>query len=174
MYCRECGSELPQGAHFCPQCGHVAGEEAKSDAGATSAAPPKKKMALWKKIAIGLVAIIVAVVGLALFATSGLREPVDRQLAALGRGDFQAAYSETSQAFQRSTSLAQFEQFIRANPIIAEANDASFSERRVEDGVGYLQGRLTTPSGGVQPISYRLVKEEGVWKVLSIDLNPGQ
>lgn len=174
MYCSECGTALSEDAHFCPQCGHEIVKGASPQSSPASQSPPKKKMALWKKVVIGLIAIIVVSVSLALFLTSGLTGPVERQLAALGRGDIDAAYDVTSQAFQRSTSKAQFEQFVRAYPIITDIADHSFSERRVENGIGYLSGTLTSESGGVQPVSYRLVKENGEWKILGIDLNPGE
>jgi len=97
---------------------------------------------------------------------------VDRQLAAMREGNVQAAYAETSQSFRQSTSIEEFERFVAANPIITTITGHSFPQRRVENGVGYLTGSLTTDSGGVQPVGYRLVKENDEWKILSITFNP--
>ncbi|MBZ0217500.1 MAG: DUF4864 domain-containing protein [Fimbriimonadaceae bacterium] len=173
MFCGKCGTEIPAGAHFCPSCGQAIDENSHGNPGpADAAAPPKKKMAMWKKILIGLVVVIVAAISAALYFTSGLTETVDRQIAALQRGDIRGAYEETSVAFQQNTSIEDFTQFVQSNPILTRITGHSFSSRKVENGVGYLRGKLTTDGGGVQPVSYQLVKENDIWKILSIDFNP--
>ena len=98
MFCSQCGAELPKDAHFCPGCGGSAAPDASREAtasgqpaatdrlapsGPAAAAAPRAKMALWKKIAIGAVVVVVGFVGLALFLTSGLVTPVEAYLGAL-------------------------------------------------------------------------------------------
>ncbi len=173
MFCSSCGTEILKGAQFCPSCGHAVGENGQGSPGpAVAVAPPKKKMAMWKKILIGAVVVIAAAIGAAFYFTSGLSEPVDRQIAALQRGDLRAAYSETSMAFQENTSFEDFSKFIKANPILTKITGHTFTSRKIENGIGYLSGKLTTESGGVQPVAYRLVKENDTWKILGIDFNP--
>jgi hypothetical protein len=186
MFCSNCGKEIPTGGQFCPSCGHVstlAGNSPAASPGISQAsatvqpatvAPVKKKMALWKKISIGVIAFIVAVVALALWATSDLVPPIERQFDALKRGDMQAAYAETATAFRDSVSLPQFEAFLKQYPSLSRNADHSFSERSVDaNGTGHVKGTLKDDRGGVLPIEYQLVKENGQWKILGIKIPTG-
>ncbi len=133
-------------------------------------------MPRWLKITLGIAAgfvvVIGVIVGVVFWATSGLIAPIERQLAAFHAGDMQAAYAETSEAFQKATSVDDFAAFVEANPILKDITDHSFTNRSFENNVGTVSGSLTSSTGGVQPVSYRLVKERGDWKILSIDLSP--
>ena len=62
-----------------------------------------KGLRLWQKILLGIVVFIVLVVTLAMWATSGLDEPVKRHFAALRTGDAVSAYSELSVAARQAT-----------------------------------------------------------------------
>lgn len=179
MFCASCGAKIPEGAHFCPECGATVDGAAEpapkaaaraAPAAAAAATAQKPRMALWKKILIGVVVFIFGVVGLAWFATSGLDEPVERHLSALRAGNIEAAYAETSIAFQQSTSLEDYKAFIDRYPVLKDVTEYSFLNRSVENGVGTLKGKLTTPDGGVVPVEFKLVKENDAWKILGISL----
>ena len=133
-------------------------------------------MPKWLKIALGVVAgiiaVIVAIVYIAIWATSGLVEPVDRQLAALKAGNMEAAYAETSQAFQDATPMQAFTVFVDQNPILKDTASHSFTNRSINNGIGVLEGQLTSSSGAVVPVTYQLVKENDAWKIQHIQLNP--
>ena len=126
-------------------------------------------MPKWLKIVLGVVAgiaaLVVAVIYIAIWATSGLVEPVERQLAALKAGNIDAAYTETSEAFQQATPLPAFTSFVNQYPILKDAADYSFSNRSINNGIGVLEGSLTSSTGGVTPIKYELVKENDAWKI---------
>jgi hypothetical protein len=195
MFCSNCGKEIPADAHFCPACGHVvaptesvsaaslpppppspapAPGQAATTVPAATAVPAKKKMALWKKISIGVVVFVVAAVALALWATSDLVPPIERQLDALKRGDMQAAYSETSTTFRDSVSLPQFQAFVRQHPGLSRNAGHSFSERSVDaSGTGHVKGTLKDDRGGALPIEYQLIKENDQWKILGIKIPAG-
>lgn len=132
-------------------------------------------MPKWLKIvlgvAAGLIAVVAIIVWFALWATSGLIEPIERQLAALKAGDMNAAYAETSEAFKGATSLEQFTTFVDQYPILKDAVSHSFSNRSITNGVGEVSGSLTSSTGGVIPISYQLVKENDVWKIMFIKVD---
>ncbi len=174
MYCKSCGAALPKGAHFCSECGVSLENENSESNILNSTNLPSKKMSFWKKFLIGTAVVVALAIGLAFFATSGLIGPVDRHFAALREGNILAAYAETSQAFRSSTSLEEYERFVKANPILTQVTKHSFSERKVENGIGYLSGKLTTANGGVQPVVFRLVKENDEWKILAISLKPDE
>ncbi|MEZ5840062.1 MAG: DUF4864 domain-containing protein [Hyphomicrobiales bacterium] len=143
---------------------------ASAAAAAPPAIPAKKSMAVWKKIVLGVIGFIAVIVGFALFATSGLIEPIDRQIAALKAGDVPAAYAETSMAFQKATSAEDFAAFVSANPILSEITDHTFTERSFENDLGTVRGTLKTSDGGALPVEYKLIKENGAWKILAISL----
>lgn len=176
MYCSNCGAEITQDSKFCSACGHeisAAAQPVSNEMGVTSAAShaPTKKMALWKKLAIGTVAAIILIVGLSIYLTAPLTEPVDRQITALMERDLLKAYDQTSQAFKDATSYEQFVSFIEARPILLKVVDYSFPEREWENNIGTLRGSLETAEGGVIPVAYQLVKENGEWKILSISFD---
>lgn len=181
MFCSNCGTKIPEGAHFCPDCGTSVDQSVSTSASAASttpgtspaAAPAKTKMALWKKILIGVAVFIGGVIAIAYFATSGLNEPVERHLAALRAGNLEAAYAETSIAFQQNTSIEQYAAFIDRYPVLKNIADYSFGERSIENGIGTLKGKLTTTDGGVVPIEFKLVKENDQWKILGLSLGSG-
>ncbi|MBX3576591.1 MAG: DUF4864 domain-containing protein [Rhizobiaceae bacterium] len=133
-------------------------------------------MPKWLKITLGVVAaviaVIVAIVYIAIWATSGLVEPVERQLAAMKAGNMEAAYAETSEAFQQATPMDAFIAFVDQNPILKDTASHSFTNRSINNGIGVLEGQLTSSTGGVVPVAYQLVKENGVWKIQHIQLNP--
>lgn len=133
-------------------------------------------MPLWLKIVIGIFAglgvLIACIAGFVFWLTLGLVEPIERQLEALKAGDMQAAYEETSEAFRQATPLDAFTSFVGSYPILKDAASHSFPSRSFENNQGTVTGTLTSPTGGVTPATYRLVKENGAWKIIHIDLNP--
>jgi hypothetical protein len=134
-------------------------------------------MPRWLKILLGIVvgiAVVIAVIiGSAMWATSGLLEPVERQLTALKAGDLDAAYAETSQAFQQATSKEQFAAFVEQYPILKEAASWSFPSRSFENNAGKVTGTLTSTTGAVTTVDYDMVYEGGTWKILGIVVTPG-
>lgn len=134
-------------------------------------------MPKWLKIAlavaVGAAAVIALIVWFALWATSGLIEPIERQLAALKAGNMEAAYAETSEAFRGATTQEQFGAFVEQYPILKEAESHSFSNRSISNGVGTVSGTLTSATGGVWPIDYRLTKENEIWKIEYINVGGG-
>ncbi len=81
-------------------------------------------MPRWLKIVLGIaagLAVVIAIaVTVALWATSGLIEPIERQLAALKAGNIEAAYAETSEAFHQATPIDKFTAFVDQFPILKD------------------------------------------------------
>lgn len=105
-------------------------------------------------------------------STNGLVEPVARHLAALAVGNFEAAYAETSEAFQRATSVGAFRNFVGEYPALRDAPEQEFPHRNIDRGNGYLRGILISSTGGSTDIEYSLVKEKDAWKINYININP--
>jgi hypothetical protein len=135
-------------------------------------------MPTWLKIILGILAGFAlfagAIVAFAFWLTSGMVEPIDRQIAALKAGNLQAAYEETSEAFREATPLPAFTEFVDGNPILKDVASHSFFNRSFENDLGTVKGSLTSSSGGVMPVAYRLVKEKDIWKILHIQLGGGE
>lgn len=125
-----------------------------------------------KKILIGLVVFIIAIVLLANFATQGIADVAQNQLSALRSGDSAKAYSYTSKDFQKATSLEEFKVFVKSYPSLSQNESVSFTTKAIENNLGTLKGSLKAKDGSVTPVEYQLVKEGSDWKILNLRLNP--
>jgi Domain of unknown function (DUF4864) len=130
---------------------------------------PKELKILLSVVVCGLV-VIGLFVGTVFWATSGLLEPIERQLTALKSGDIDAAYAETSVAFRHGTSKGDFAKFVDKFPVLRNAASHSLTNRSIEDDIGKVSGSLIASSGALTPIAFQLVKEEGAWKIVNINL----
>jgi hypothetical protein len=144
---------------------------------APSGMSPKRKMSIWKKIGIGFLAFLAFIAGvvvLALWLTADVVAPVERQLAFLRQGDVKAAYGETSLAFRDNVPFEKFVAFVKLYPSLSRNKSYSFNERSVDaKGTGTVKGTLTDDRGAVLPVEFRLVKEDGAWRILSIRIGDG-
>ena len=136
-----------------------------------SESPQKKKMALWKKILIGVGVFIVLIVWIAFAATSGATKVVKKELNLLKSGDLKGAYALTSVDFQKSTSYDKFLAFLDAYPSLKNNAGHTFAKREIENGIATITGTLKSKDGAITPIEIKLVKEKEGWKILSLNLN---
>jgi len=190
MFCPNCGAQAPNDAKFCSACGKPIAPVQYANASPQTAAAPASPvfssgpiagspplrsgfagwlaaLKLWQKIALGAVTFIVVVVALAMWATSGLEEPVQRHFAAIRSGDVVGAYGELSVAARQQTSLDDFRKMLINVPALTKVTGESYSSREVNNGEGHLDGMLEIEGGGKLPIQVRLVKENGAWKILA-------
>ncbi len=118
--------------------------------------------------------LIVLIVALTLYATSGLTDAAREQLAALNQHDYQKAYSYTSLEFQHNTSLEDFTHFVEQYSPIGNNKDSTFNERNIDavSGIGTISGTLEAKDGTRISVTYHLTKENGMWKILEINVLP--
>ncbi|CAM3013677.1 TM2 domain [Legionella steigerwaltii] len=116
----------------------------------------------WLLLYVGSVFIIIFLL------ISSLTYPINHQLSALKTGDIEKAYSYTSKDFQKTTSLSDFKKFINQYPSLKNNKSAFFNERIIENNIGLVKGTLTATDGAKTPIEYRLIWEDGAWKILNI------
>lgn len=121
----------------------------------------------WKKVVLGIVVFIFAVIGLAMWGTSGLDKPVESHFASLKAGDVVGAYAQLSVAARNATSLDDFKVMLKSVPSLSRVTGTSFTSRKVENGQGRLEGSLELEGGGKLPVEIVLVKENGEWKILA-------
>jgi hypothetical protein len=198
MFCPNCGNQLPSEAKFCPQCGKAStpGDVPPAAAAAPASAPPPvfnpapaavaapaagggfmgwlRGLKTWVKVVLGIFVFIVFVVVLALWATSGLGEVVDRHFASIKAGDTVAAYADLSVAARQTTSMEDFKAMLTRNPALAQVTGASWDSREIKNGQGTLDGMLEIQGGGKLPIEVRLVKENDQWKILAYHVKPAK
>ncbi len=136
---------------------------------------PAKKT-YWITAALFVVGAIIAfaglVVGSAFWATYAPTEAAREFLQMLSEDKREEAYGTTSLLFQESVPQAQLDTFLQEFPILTTRAKAAFTSRNVENNKAFVSGTITGEDGVVSPITIALVKEEGKWKVLNVDLNP--
>jgi hypothetical protein len=138
---------------------------------ASSGAKPKEKMKLWKKILIGIGAFILLIIFISFSATSGIVKIAEKQLNLISSGDLKGAYALTSQEFQKSVSYDNFLAYVNNYAVLKNYKDHKFTSREIQGDTGTITGTLTAKDGTATPVEYKFIKENGEWKILSINLS---
>ena len=123
---------------------------------------------MWKKILGGFIALIVIVVGLVFWATSGMTEVADNFFKEVKAKQYDKAYAMLSEDFKRATSEKQMIAFLEGSGL-TEYKSSSWGNRSFEGEKGKLEGSITTESGGAVPLTINFVKAaDGTWQIYSI------
>jgi hypothetical protein len=126
-------------------------------------------------LCFGVLVIYVCVLGsIIIYATSGVTDTVQNQLAAIRSGDMQKAYSYTSMEFQKATSFDAFKEFIEQIPALRDNESGSFPSRSMNNDEGVISGTVKSREGSEMPIEYLLIYENKAWKIEGIKINPKQ
>ncbi len=169
MLCTHCGSEISENENACPNCGI-----ALNTANHSTETKPKtaqRRMPLWFKIAVGVALLALIAVTVGIFFTESLVDVVEHQMNALRNQDIEKAYKDyTSKAFQESTSFDQFRDFIEAHPLMIKSPISKFTQRSIDKNIATIKGELTSSDHVKTPIEFKVIREEGKWKILSIRL----
>jgi hypothetical protein len=135
------------------------------------------KTSTGKKIALGCVgaAIVVALLAVILTvvvkkATAGPEAVVKEFLAAAAAGDYAKAHSYFSAPLKQVQPLAQFQAAASARSSFFQVKDTTFSERSVNTSGASLSGSVTLTSGTQVPASFKLVRENGAWKLIGYNI----
>ncbi len=132
-----------------------------------------KKIAVWLGIFIGSgLSFLLIIQLIAMLLTSGLKTPIEKQLAAIRAENFALAYSYTTTSFQGSTSLEEFKNFINEYSALRNNASISFNRREINDGAGTVSATLESRGGLKSPIRYHLIKENDEWKIEGMVINP--
>ncbi len=114
-----------------------------------------------------LVVLVVAILALVFYLTSGAVESADEFLDLIGAGDIGAAYAATAPAFQQQQSEASFRDAV-ARLGLTEYESRSWTNRSVEGAKAELSGTITTRAGDEIPLDMSLIKVAGDWRVLTL------
>ena len=119
------------------------------------------------KIGIAIVVIIAAGIASVFLLTSGIEKRADAFFNAVKRHDIAKAHTYLSEDFKASTDESSLKEFLSKGAIL-NFKSASWSNRQISGNRGQLDGSITTESGGVVPLKLNFVKENGEWKIYSI------
>lgn len=180
--CPHCNAKIEQAFSYCPMCGSSTTQNKENDPLTLFQVPPKptqiiqkKKMPLWFKLVTGIAVLALICVTAGILFTENWVDVVDHQLAALKEHDINKAYKTyTSKDFQAATSLDEFTHFVTSYPVFLTNHSSHFTVRTIEHNIGTLRGNIISTDHTSTPIEYKLIRENGKWKILSIHLlKPG-
>lgn len=119
------------------------------------------------KIILSLAAFAGLVIALVLYATRGPVSAAEDFFAAAARNDLPAARALLSKQFLADTRPDRLDAFFASD--LGRVTGTSWHSRAVENGIGRLQGSVTTRDGGEVPLAITLVKEDGAWRIQHIE-----
>lgn len=160
MYCAHCGASITGNTSFCPSCGTKIG---------LPEAPPKRFP--WVKWLAVLLFVLFLILAIFYIASKDLTESVEGQLKALRSNRLtEAYYSFTSKQFQGTTSLEKFRDFIKSHPQFLKNQSFQFTSSSFDNDILTLRGTLISQEKEALDVEYKLIDENGDWKILSIEL----
>ncbi len=99
-------------------------------------------------------------------------ETVGGQLSAIRVKDFDRAYFYfSSKDFRKETALRNFILFVKVNTVLKNNKSITMTDVRIDKGIGYYTGVITSKEGDVRTINYELIYEDEAWKVLGMQLS---
>lgn len=107
-------------------------------------------------------------------AVSAISTVGKNELAALRQGNIEQAYSYTATDFQKNVTIGTFRKFIMNFPQLHENVDSSFTSVEFKDNFASITGTLTMKDGSTTPIEINLIKEDGQWKILEMNIKVNQ
>lgn len=100
-----------------------------------------------------------------------LIDVVTGQMMAIRFHDFERAYFfYTSKEFRAKTSFLDFTRFVEVNRVLTANKSITSTDVRIEKNIGYYTGVVVANDNSRRNIRYRLVMEDGSWKVHGIEL----
>jgi hypothetical protein len=132
----------------------------------------RKKLLVWGGVSGALVGIVALVIfGL----TKPLVQTADGFFDDIKSGALDRAYERVSNDFKRASGVDEFREQVAKYGLNA-VKTTSWSSRNMrgfgEGSLGELDGTATDADGTVRPVSMRLVKEGGVWRIQGLSIKP--
>lgn len=131
----------------------------------------KKVFIIGGAVGLALAASIGTCLGFVFYATSGMVETADQFFAAVRAQDLPAARALLSEEFRASTDEAELLDYFRSSAL-GQYQEAHWSSRATSGGRGELEGSITTASGGTIPMHLVFVREQGAWRIYSLQKPP--
>lgn len=124
---------------------------------------------MWKKLLLGILAFIVAIVLLVMYATSGMTDTTEAFFESVATKNYNRAYNYLSDDFTKATSKEQLIAFMESNGF-DKYRSASWGNRVVEGKRGTIEGTIETETDGAIPVKIKLVKlSDESWRIYAIE-----
>jgi hypothetical protein len=124
----------------------------------------------------GCLVIIAMIVGAVMALPHVLARPaasaVEQEMLALRQGDFATAYSQLSEELRGRMDPVDFERFVNAVPVLRQNTEVRITRKIAawNGGSASIEAEVTAVSGMQRSVEFRLVKEQGVWKISEINV----
>jgi hypothetical protein len=137
-----------------------------------TSAPAKRSWVKWAALGCGVLIVLAACVAALMFfvvkkATAGPEAVVHDFLAATASGDYARAHNYFSAPLKEAQPLEKFREAAQQQAFMFKVKDTTFNTRSVDLEGALLAGSLTLESGTSVPASFKLVKENGEWRLIA-------
>lgn len=123
---------------------------------------------MWKKLLGGLFLVILAVIGLVFWLTSGMSETANAFFTALKQHDYPTAERYLSADFKANTPEAALRTFVEHNHL-DRVRETHWESRSMEGGQGTLKGSVILDNGDAIPLVMKFVKKGDAWQIYAIE-----
>lgn len=98
---------------------------------------------------------------------------IENQMNAIQHNDFATAYyNYTSEPFKKTTSLEEFSYFMSSYPVFTNNKNSIFGSLKLDNNIAHMEGTLTSAGGEVHQVEYFFIQEDGLWKIIGIQILP--
>lgn len=140
--------------------------------------PPPSPLPVWARLlgvgcgAVLLLASIAGITGFAVLsrASAGPEKTVQAFLAAAAAADWATAHAQFSAGLKEAQPYDEFSTIAAANQRFFQVQDTTFNNRSVNPAGAELSGSVTLTDGSQLPASFKLVKEEDEWRLISYQI----
>ena len=101
-----------------------------------------------------------------IFNSQPLKDAITGMMLQVREHNIKDAYeSYTSADFRKTTTLDEFEGFIKQNPAFSQNESVELNELSFDNNVATMNGTLKDTQGNLYSAEYDLVEERGKWKI---------
>jgi hypothetical protein len=124
---------------------------------------------LWGGVIVAVLCVGALLV-LSWIQSQGAVATVQAQATAIRDGKLEEAYGLFSDDYRASTSLPMFQRWLRSQTALAAARSLRIWGRSVWGGTAILRGNFENDLGQRHAVRYSLVRENGNWRVDSLQV----
>ena len=103
-----------------------------------------------------------------------ITDVIESMLIALKLNDIYRAYfAFTSKQFQQATSFDQFKEFATRYPEFSKFQSIAYQDKHLAGDIASFTGTITTQDGTTSHIKLDLIRENQQWKIMGMQMIPG-
>jgi hypothetical protein len=109
------------------------------------------------------------------FYMRGPTRMIDDHIDAINTGNYELAYTHFSEDLKRDVSYQNFKEDLDGFSSMLPTRSSDFSKISVRDDRASVEGTLTGRDWAIFPVQYELIREKGVWKIVTYHwISPGE